>query len=163
MLALALCSLAHADAKKPTVAQARAAADAWLKSLAKESGDKATYPATSAMTGDGLRVVVFDTSYEPKCDLTVGDRGKLQAAFECIRNGGAPLGPLKQFTTKDLEKLWDPLRDHADEIAALAKTQVVFVHFERGADEMTIAFIAVSLGADKKPHVTAVFTAVLIS
>ena len=79
-------------------------------------------------------MLVFGQSGDAHCDFTVTDRAKLPEALKCIGEGGAPLEPLKAFTKKDLKKLWDPLRDHADEIAALDKTSVVFaVHDGRGA------------------------------
>lgn len=144
-------------AAKPKAGPAKAAAVAWVKASFKVDADKPDFTALAATTGDNFRVFVIHEQPDGVCEATVTDRAKLNEALACVRKTNALSDRLKAWNKKDLKKLWGDMREHADEISALAKDNLLFTHYEEGEGIVVLSIVAVGTGADKKPHVTAVF------
>jgi hypothetical protein len=150
-----MCGVASAG--KPSAKAAKAAVAAWTKALGKVSADKPAWTEIAALTGDNFRAVVSFQQPDRVCDKTIADRAKLAEALACVRDSSAVMRAFKPWKKSDRDKLSTPLDDFADEVEALAKTHQLFIRYEEGEGMWTVAIIGVSLGADKKPHVSAVF------
>lgn len=162
LIALLLPATASAAPARPKRAAAKAAATAWVKALLDARGDKPDYAKVAAQTSASLRVAVFSDSPGGTCDATITEPAKLAAAFTCILAGGAELQPLVPYSPKLLKELWDPLREHKDEIAAAAKTHEVFVRYAEGEDITMVTFLVVNVDADKQLRISAVYSSVII-
>jgi hypothetical protein len=149
-------TIASADSR-PKVAAAKSAASAWAKAM-MNVGDGKDFSKVEPLLADKFHaVVVKDTSLT--CEVTATDRTKLPDALTCLRESNAVFRELRPWAKKDVKELWDPLREHTDEILALAKTDRVFIHAEQGEGMSVLAIIAVGVGPDKKPRIDAVYAA----
>ena len=153
---LGLPALAHAGTR-PTPAQAKATAAAWIAAVSALDEDTFDYAAVAALLGDKLHVAV-DTEDPPMlCDLTATREIELAPPIGCVQKSKVALSPLRFWTAADLKKLSGPLHDYRQEILERSRTQVLLIRYERGERTVALVIIGVGLGADKRPHVSAVF------
>ena len=152
LIVAALAPAAHAG--RPTPAQARAAATKWIAMLGFKAG---TFDADAAakLSTVPFYSVAYDDNGAPCAAATARTDHALAAALACLHQHADGHGRVRAWTKRDAIHLWGPLRDHAGQLRALAKTATLVIVDDGCLSEETTLILAVSGDGKHPAHVTA--------
>jgi hypothetical protein len=142
ILLTALAGTAAAGPKKPSTAEARKTAQAWLEAF---SGDE-----VAALTATPFYAGSTEAGGEPACaPTTAADAAAASAIMDCLREKGASvdgtpaLEPFSRKTWKEWDR-WAYSKPYVKALRALAKTSTLLEHDSQcESGSLTVVAIAV--------------------
>ena len=152
LLVAALAPAAHAG--RPTAAQAKAVATTWIAMLGFKAG---TFDvgADAKLSRAPFYSVAYDDNGAPCAASTAKTDHALETALACLHQHADGHGRIRAWTKRDAIHLWGPLRGHASQLRALAKTATLVIVDDGCLSEETTLILAVSGDSKHPAHVTA--------
>lgn len=143
-----------AHATRPTAAQAKAAATTWISSLGFKA-DTFDSGGAAKQTALPFYSVAYDDNGAPCAATTAKTESALATALACLHKHADGHGRIRPWSKREALHLWGPLRDHASQLRALAKTATLVIVDDGCLSEETTLILAVSGDGKHAPRVTA--------